>query len=75
MLLGGVLLSLFSSKRCTFVTVQSRAADLDQLGAWMAAGDRDASVERMYPFSEIGDALAALQSGAAQGKLAVHVSD
>lgn len=74
-LLGGVLLSLFSSKRCTFVTVQSRAADLDQLGAWMAAGDLDPSVERTYPLSKAGDALAALQSGAVQGKLAVHVSD
>jgi NADPH:quinone reductase-like Zn-dependent oxidoreductase len=74
-LLGGMLLSLFSSKRCSIVTVQSRATDLDQLGAWMAAGQLDASVERTYRLSEVGDALAALKSGAVQGKLAVRVSD
>lgn len=74
-LLGGLLLSLFSSRRCTFVTVQSRAADLDQLGAWLAEGALDASVERTYPLSEVGDALAALQSGAVQGKLAIRVTD
>lgn len=72
-LFGGILLSLFSSKRCTFVTVQSRRADLEQLGAWMAAGDLDASVERIYPLSEVGDALGALKSGAVQGKLAIRV--
>jgi len=72
-LFGGMLLSLFSSKRCTFVTVQSRTTDLEQLGAWMAAGDLDASVERTYELSEVADALAALQSGAVQGKLAIRV--
>ncbi len=73
-LFGGMMLSLFNNKRCTFVTVQSRAADLDQLGAWMATGDLDASVERTYSLSEVGDALAALQSGAVQGKLAIRVN-
>jgi len=72
-LFGGMLLSLFSSKRCTFITVQSRSADLEQLGAWMAAGDLDASVERTYPLSQVGDALGALQSGAVRGKLAIRV--
>lgn len=74
-LLGGVLLSLFTSKRCTFVTVQSRSADLDQLGAWLASGELRASVERTYPLSEAAAALAALQSGAVKGKLAVRVID
>jgi NADPH:quinone reductase-like Zn-dependent oxidoreductase len=72
-LFGGMLLSLFSSKRCTFVTVQSRTADLEQLGAWLAAGDLDASVERTYPLAEARDALARLQSGVVQGKLAIRV--
>ena len=74
-LLGGMILSLFSSKRCTVVTVQSRAADLEQLGAWLSAGELQASVESVYPLAEVSDALAALQSGAVRGKLAVRIGD
>jgi NADPH:quinone reductase-like Zn-dependent oxidoreductase len=74
-LLGGMILSLFSSKRCTVVTVQSRAADLEQLGAWLSAGELQASVERVYPLAEVSVALAALQSGAVRGKLAVRIGD
>jgi NADPH:quinone reductase-like Zn-dependent oxidoreductase len=74
-LLGGVLLSLFSNKRCTFVGVQSRAADLEQLGAWLDSDELRASVERVYPLAEVASALAALQSGAVKGKLAVRVLD
>jgi NADPH:quinone reductase-like Zn-dependent oxidoreductase len=40
----------------------------------MAAGELDASVERTYALWEVGAALAALQSGAVQGKLAIRVS-
>ena len=72
-LLGGVIASLFSSKRCTFVTVQSRATDLEQLGAWLASGELRASVEMVYPLGEAASALAALKSGAVRGKLAVRV--
>ncbi len=74
-LFGGVLLSLFSSKRCTFVTVQSRAADLERLGGWLASGELRASVERVYPLADVASALTALDSGAVQGKLAVKVAD
>jgi NADPH:quinone reductase-like Zn-dependent oxidoreductase len=71
--LGGMLLSLFSSKRCSFVTVQSRAADLDQLAAWIVAGQLKASVEKTFPLSEIGFALSALDSGSVRGKVAVRI--
>ena len=74
-LVGGILLSLFSSKRCTSEHVQSRAADLDQLGRWLASGELRASVEKVYPLAEVPHALAALQSGAVQGKLAIRVID
>ena len=74
-LLGGVLQSLFTSKRCTFVTVQSRAADLEQLARWIAAGELRPSVEKTFGLAEVSEALSALQSGAVRGKLAVRVVD
>jgi NADPH:quinone reductase-like Zn-dependent oxidoreductase len=73
-LLGGMLSSLFSSKRCTSITVKSREADLDQLGAWLADGGLNASVEKTFSLSDIAGGLSALQSGSVRGKLAVRVS-
>lgn len=70
----GMLKSLFTSKRCAILTVQSRAKDLDQLGAWLGAGKLDASVEKTFPFADLGRALVTLESGAVQGKLAVAIS-
>jgi NADPH:quinone reductase-like Zn-dependent oxidoreductase len=66
--------SLFSSTRCTFVTVQSRRADLEQLGAWLASGELDPSIESSYPLSEVAAALGALKSGDVRGKLAIRVA-
>ena len=68
-------LSLFSNKRCGFVTVQSRAADLEQLAAWMVAGKLKASVEETFPLSNINIALSALDSGRVRGKLAVRMDE
>ena len=72
---GAMLLSLFSNKRCGFVTVQSRAADLEQLAAWMVAGKLKASVEETFPLSNINIALSALDSGRVRGKLAVRMDE
>lgn len=74
-LLGAMLMSVLSSKRCGFVTVQSRAADLEQLADWMVAGKLEASVEETFPLSDISTALSALDSGAVRGKLAVRVGE
>lgn len=73
--LGAMLSSVFSSKRCGFVTVQSRAADLEQLADWMVAGKLKASVEETFPLSDISTALSALDSGAVRGKLAVRIGE
>jgi len=72
---GGMIASLFSSKRCGFVTVRSRGADLDQLAAWMASGELKASVGETFPLSDITAALSALESGSVRGKLAVRISE
>jgi NADPH:quinone reductase-like Zn-dependent oxidoreductase len=70
-----MLWTLFSSKRCGFVMVKSKAADLDQLAHWLAAGNVRPSIERTYDLSEVTEALAAQQSGRVQGKLAIRVQE
>jgi len=72
---GAMVLSLFSSKRCGFVTVQSREADLEQLAAWIVSGELKTSVEETFPLSDIHTALSALDSGRVRGKLAVRIDE
>ena len=74
-LFTGMLRSVFANGRCTFVTVQSRSTDLEQLGAWLAAGELDASVESVFELSRVSEALAALESGETRGKIAVRILD
>jgi NADPH:quinone reductase-like Zn-dependent oxidoreductase len=74
-LFAAMLWTLFSSKRCGLVIVKSRAADLDQLGRWLAEGKLRASIEETFDLSQIATALAAQQSGSIQGKLAVRVEE
>jgi NADPH:quinone reductase-like Zn-dependent oxidoreductase len=74
-LFGGMLLTLFSSKRCAFVMARSRAADLDQLGRWLAAGQVRAPIEETFAFAQITQALAAQESRSLQGKLAVRIHE
>jgi NADPH:quinone reductase-like Zn-dependent oxidoreductase len=74
-LFKGMLQSVFANGRCTFVTVQSRTADLEQLGSWLAAGELDASVASVFELSTVSEALAALESGRVQGKIAVQILD
>jgi NADPH:quinone reductase-like Zn-dependent oxidoreductase len=73
--LGGFLQSLVTSKRCAFVTVQSREADLEQLARWIVSGELAPCVQETFPISEVTAALAALEAGTVRGKLSVRVSD
>jgi NADPH:quinone reductase-like Zn-dependent oxidoreductase len=74
-LVGGMFLSLFSRKRCRFVTVQSRAADLERIASWILSGALKTSVEETFPLSDIHTALSALDSGRVRGKLAVRIDE
>lgn len=71
----GMLASLFSSKRCGLVMVRPRAADLDQLGRWLADDEVRASIDETFPLSEITTALSAQESGSIQGKLAIRLGE
>jgi NADPH:quinone reductase-like Zn-dependent oxidoreductase len=72
-LVAGMLQSFFSGKRCALVMVKSRATNLNRLAGWLAEGKLKASVDATFPLDEIPAALAALQAGKAQGKVAVTV--
>jgi NADPH:quinone reductase-like Zn-dependent oxidoreductase len=74
-LLSGMANSAFSRRRCTFVTVKSRKADLEQLAAWLASGELNPSVQATYDLEHITDALSELESGNVRGKIAVRVRD
>ena len=71
--LGGFVQSLLTSRRCAFVTVQSRESDLEQLARWIASGELAPCVQQTFPISEVSAALAALEGGTVRGKLAVRV--
>ena len=73
-LLGGMLQSFFSGKRCGFVMVKSRAADLSRLASWLREGKLVASVGATFPLDEVPAALAAQQAGKVRGKVAVTVA-
>ena len=74
-LVAGMLRSVFANGRCKFVTVESRRADLEQLGGWLSTGELQASVESVFELSNVSDALAALESGRVRGKVAVRIID
>ncbi|MCA9540614.1 MAG: NAD(P)-dependent alcohol dehydrogenase [Myxococcales bacterium] len=70
-LIWGKLLTLFSKRSAKVVVVQSRRADLTQLGEWLAAGQLRTPLEETYTDDEIGAALARMASREVTGKLAV----
>lgn len=73
-LFAGMLRGFLSGKRCGFVMVKSRAADLNRLADWLAEGKLEASVDATCPLDEVPAALAAQQAGKVQGKLAITIA-
>lgn len=69
----GKLRTLFSSRTCEFVVVQSKRADLELIGGWLADG-MQAPVDSRYPVTELKDALEALAAGGRTGRIVIDVS-
>jgi NADPH:quinone reductase len=69
----GMARAMFSSKRCSFLVVQPRTSDLDQLATWFEAGKLRSNVEQIFPFSELPAALLRQRSGGVRGKLAITI--
>jgi NADPH:quinone reductase-like Zn-dependent oxidoreductase len=72
--LVGKVAALFSRRRCEFGAVQSRRADLEQVGAWLAGGMLVPIAQR-FPVREVGAGLARLAGGGLLGRIAIEVRD
>jgi NADPH:quinone reductase-like Zn-dependent oxidoreductase len=71
---GLVALGLFGGKRIKLVQAHATAADLDALTALIEAGKVRPAIDRSYPFTELPEALAYLETGRARGKVVVAVA-
>ena len=63
----------FSKERQTFFILKPSRADLTFVRELIEAGKLRAVVDRVYPLSEIADALETMGEGHVQGKLAVRI--
>ncbi len=72
-LITGMLRALFSSKRCRFVQVSSRRADLELVGRWLSEG-MDVPIDSRYELTELDDALRRQQDPARAGRVVVDVT-
>jgi alcohol dehydrogenase len=70
---GGKLLATFSSKHTHFVIVKSARADLEQIGAWLAAGMK-VPIDSRFPVADLRAALARQASGEVRGRVVVDVA-
>lgn len=68
----GTIRALFSSKRCCFVQVKSRAADLEFVGGWLSDG-LDVTIDSTHPVSDLNAALARPEDRACTGRVVVTV--
>jgi hypothetical protein len=71
---GGKLLTLFSRKRCNFVMVQSRAAELEQLAAWVVGGMR-VPVDTTFAVRDLAKAIERHASGEVRGRIAINIEN
>jgi NADPH:quinone reductase-like Zn-dependent oxidoreductase len=69
----GMLTTIVSSKQCRIVSVRPRRTDLEQLGAWLAAG-LAAPISARFPLDRAADALVALKQGGQPGKIVIEIA-
>ena len=68
------VVSRWSRIRQRLVVVRARRADLDTVGAWLAAGTLRAVIDGTYPLAEAHEAFRRLESKRARGKLVIAVA-
>ncbi len=73
-LLTGKLMTLFSSKRCEFVAVESRREDLELVAGWIADG-MEVPIDSRHRIGELDDALARQADRQRAGKVVVDITD
>ena len=70
----GKLMSVASKRRCKLFVVHSRAADLEQLGAWLAGGLK-VPIDARFPVRDLRAALDRYTRGELKGRIAIAVEN
>ena len=71
-LLVGFIMSLLSSKSCSFFAVQSKPGDLSEIALWAEQGRLIPPVDAVFPMTQLPDAMRAYVDGKIKGKLAIR---
>lgn len=69
----GIARSIFSTKRCRFVTVSPNSDDLAQLAVWLTTGKLQSQIALAVPLHDTPRALKMLEQGV-QGKVVVLIA-
>lgn len=60
--------------RYRYFFMHPSAADLAELARWIDAGELEVVVDRTFPFDQVSDAFAYLETGRAKGKVVVNLA-
>lgn len=72
--LRALALSPFLRQRLTMLVVKERYADLEELAGLLATGQVVPAVDRIYPLSDVPEAMRHLEAGRVRGKIAIAVA-
>jgi NADPH:quinone reductase-like Zn-dependent oxidoreductase len=72
-LLAGMLQALFSSRRCRFVQVASRRADLELVGSWLSEG-MEVPIDSRHRLADLAAALQRQKDRGRSGRVVVDVA-
>ena len=73
-LLTGMLRALFTSKRCRFVQVASKRADLELVGDWLSGG-LEVTIDSRHAIADLGAALTRQTDRRRVGRVVVDVAE
>ncbi|HTP41228.1 MAG TPA: NAD(P)-dependent alcohol dehydrogenase [Nitrospiria bacterium] len=73
-LLGMALGPVMGGKRAFLLMARARGSDLDQLTAWIDAGQLRPQIDRRLPLSRTAEAHALSEAGHVRGKIVIHVT-
>ena len=71
----GCLARLRDGKRIESILVRPSGGDLDQIGAWISAGEVRPVIDRSYPLADAVEAHRRSESRRARGKLVLVVDE
>lgn len=73
-LISGFVRALFSSKRCRFIKVRSRRADLELAGRWLSEG-LDVPIDSRHDIADLDVALRRQEDPGRMGRVVIDVAD